>query len=509
MKHFSILILSLLCSLTGYSVEIQTHVSEVTIYHSGALVNRWSDYDLKTGVSEITLTNVSKKMVLSSLSITNPEITILNKTLTTKMTPAEYNILLDKKEALTKQLQLIDLKYEEVGFISDVGELEKMTSFYLEKTVSIKQSLRAIEEKIEESKRLDNIDLKDENSAILTLLVSAEKSLNEVLALEYVCGGIGWSPSYTIKVEDASSSELNLKYMARVMSQTGETWTGVTVHLSSSFPLESPTDLPSAKNPWVLKKGNFNLTNTEDASYQTTPNLGSIEALQGVNYETINVPYYLEKRTLEGEFTIKPNSTVFTFPILTKDLPAKYFYYGFPSLDPFSYLVCEIKGWSTLGLVDGIASINYRGNDLGRTILRFSETEEALLLPIGKDNSVFLERTEITDKNYFKESSVGKKKKNTLAYRYTVKNNNQFPIKFELAEQVPVSQSKEASVEIIDFSGASIDKESGDVNWNLNLEPNSALSKELIFTIEIDSKYSYNSNSRSQSRFRSISCPSF
>lgn len=36
------------------------------------------------------------------------------------------------------------------------------------------------------------------------------------------------------------------------MSQTGENWDNVSIFLSSSFPLSSPTQLPVLEKPWVL-----------------------------------------------------------------------------------------------------------------------------------------------------------------------------------------------------------------------------------------------------------------
>ena len=105
---------------------------------------------------------------------------------------------------------------------------------------------------------------------------------------------------------------------------------------------------------------------------------------------------------IEGRNSIKSNSTVFTFPIKNVVLPSLYHYYGFPNIDPDVYLVAEVSNWDTLGFLDGLADMSFGGNNIGKTISKFSEFKNKLTLPIGKDNSVFMKRTDIADQKYFK-----------------------------------------------------------------------------------------------------------
>jgi hypothetical protein len=82
-------------------------------------------------------------------------------------------------------------------------------------------------------------------------------------------------------------------------------------------------------------------------------------------------------------------------------------------------------------------------------------------------------------------------------------------VQFELADQVPISQTRLAEVDIEKTSDGSLDKGSGEVSWQLTLNPKQAEEKELIFTIEMDSEYKYyNSGSRTM-KWRRVSCPSF
>ena len=509
----SIFGLLIICFVAGNilatGTDMVTKVETVTIYHSGALVTRTSTNDLKQGINELVFKNLSSKIILNSLKISNKEVTVLNKSIIRKLTKEEFNQLLDRKDALNKQMTLIEAKFSEAGFVSKVEDLKVMTTFYSEKIIQIKKDLREIEKKIEEAKKLEDIELKNENAGILKLIVSVDGNLKEPLKIQYVCGGIGWSPAYEINVESSANKTIEVKYLAKAMSQTGEDWDDVVINLSSSFPLESPTDLPKAKTPWILEGDNYNNRQSlNELKGQQYADQQQIDKLDGVEYQEISIPSFLKLRTLRDKYSIKSNSTIFTFPIKTVSLPANFYYYGFPSIDPEVYLVAQVTGWDTLGFVDGIANITFGGNAIGKSVIKFSETKDTLLFPVGKDNSVFLKRSEMADQKYFKVTNFGKKRETTLAYKFELKNNNSFPVKFELVDQVPISQTKSAEVEVEKASSGNLNKETGEIFWQIDLKPGQASDKELIFTIEMDANYRYYKG-KAKAKYRTISCPSF
>ena len=490
-------------------IEVQSSVDEVTIYHSGGLVNRKASIQLKQGVHELVFKNISSKILLNSLKINNSDITILNQVLTKKLTAEENNALSDRKEALENQLLLLDLKYKEAGFVKDVAALEKMLSFYADKIMDIKRNLRDVEKRILDAKALEEIKLETEESAILKIMVSVEKDINSTINIQYIVGGIGWSPGYEITVKDLSASTIELKYMAKVMSQTGENWDNIKINLSSSFPLESPTELPKPLEPWTISSYSDMRDNYTPAINDYNQAAQQIEQLKGVSYEQINIPSFIKLRTLNGKYAIKSNSTIFSLPILNTALPCSFFYYAYPSIDPEAYLVAQVTKWDTIGLVDGVASITVKNNDIGKSLIKFSEFTDTLTLTIGKDNSVYITRKEIANQVYNRDSGTLKKGKNNIAFEYEIRNNNSYPVNFSLYDQVPISQNKSADVDIKQLSGGLLDEQIGEVSWKLNLEPGKTIKKELIFEIEADSKfYDYKKN-ESKQKYKTQYAPRF
>lgn len=487
------------------NIEILSKVENVVVYHSGALVSRVADNKMGVGLFELEFKDISSKIVLNSFAIKNKEVTILNKNLIKKLSKEEFFQLEDRKTAVINQIKLLEQKYAEANFIKEVDELEKMLSFYSEKILGLNKELRNIDNAIIEAKKLDSVKLNNEDAAILKVLVSIEQQLEKPLLFEYVVGGIGWSPFYEVEVENSSSKDISIKYIAKIMSQTGENWENITLQLSSAFPLENPTKLPKPEEPWVLSYQTYQNKQQNTIENQ---NPQQIAKLEGVDYQDIFVPSFLKLRTLKGKFAIKSNSTVFSFPIMNISLPAEYSFYAYPSLDNEVYLVAKVAQWDTLGLVDGVANVTYNKNSVGKTILKFSDFSDTLLLSVGKDNSIFMKRKEIESVKYAKEVTFGKKKKITFAYEFQLKNNNQHDVVIEFFEQVPISQTKTTNVVLEQLSEGVHDEEQGEISWKINLSPSKIVKKQLIYTVEYEGG-SFSFSKRKSAKYRAVSSPRF
>ncbi|MCB0431321.1 MAG: DUF4139 domain-containing protein [Flavobacteriales bacterium] len=489
--------------------DVSSAAERITVYHSGAMVNRTAQVDLRAGVTELSFRGISSKMILNTLKFQNRDLTVLNKTLIRKLTDEERQVLNDRRDALKNQLQLLETKFNEPGFVKEVSDLESMITYYSDKILEVKRNLRQVEKEISEAELLENIDLGDEHAAILKVTISAATPVRGEVAFQYVVGGIGWSPAYEINASSSSGTSIEVKYIAKVMSQTGENWEHVSLSFSSSFPLESPTTLPVAEEPWVLNRYGRPQPTAQDQSNAEDGTGGQIDRLEGVEYQDIRIPTLMKLRKLEGTYSLKSNSTVFSFPMLTVNLPATFYYYGFPGIDPETYLAAEVTGWDTIGFADGVADITYNGTNIGKSIIRFSEAQDTLLLPIGKDNSVYMKRQEVANQSTTRDGSTFKKQKSTMAFAYTVKNNNSFPIRYRLLDQFPISQNKSAEVELENISNGAIDYETGEVEWLLSLSPGQTEKKDLKFTIETDGDYRYSERGNHRAKYRTVSCPAF
>ncbi|MFT6321191.1 MAG: hypothetical protein ACJAT4_002120 [Granulosicoccus sp.] len=76
-----------------------------------------------------------------------------------------------------------------------------------------------------------------------------------------------------------------------------------------------------------------------------------------------------------------------------------------------------------------------------------------------------------------------RKKKMTMAYRITDKNNCNRPIDFELLKQIPISKLKEIDAHIKNISGAQYYENTGKLKWSFKLQPGESKTVEFSFSI--------------------------
>jgi Tfp pilus assembly protein PilZ len=82
-------------------------------------------------------------------------------------------------------------------------------------------------------------------------------------------------------------------------------------------------------------------------------------------------------------------------------------------------------------------------------------------------------------------------------YEVAVRNNRDVPIRIEVFDQVPISNSNDISVTADELSGSEKNIETGEVVWNMSIAPAGVQSKQLGYTV----KYPKNMNV-SVSRYR-------
>jgi uncharacterized protein (TIGR02231 family) len=505
MRNFYLLFALLIFTKYAFSneIEIQSKAKEVVIYHSGALVKRTANFTLEPGFNEISIPNVSSKLVLSSLKFTNRDLVILNKRFLKKLTNEEKNSLLDEKDALVKQLQLIELKYQNPSFISNVDELDKMNQFYNKNVTKIKKDLRMIEEKLNLDSKL-TLTLDNKNVGVLKLLISVNKRVSESITFEYICGGIGWAPNYELSVTNVASNLCTLNYFSKVMSQTGEEWKDIKVSFSSFNPLFNNSVLPKASEPWTIDSPREVFSSKSNNDEEMIEDSSTVDKLEGVEYKNINVPLLLKDIKLDGVYSISSNGTLFSFPLKTVSIPAHFYYYSYPVFGNDVFLVAEIKNIDTLGFIDGKATILFKDREVGKTMIQFSKSSSELIIPITADNSVIVTKNELASQTFNKGD-----RKVTLAYRFDIKNHNTFPIQVKVIDQLPISQISEVNISLEETSNGTVNSEDGEITWDLQLQGAEKVSKELKYIIKGDYPIKTRFGTQKAVQYRSLSCPSF
>jgi hypothetical protein len=199
------------------------------------------------------------------------------------------------------------------------------------------------------------------------------------------------------------------------------------------------------------------------------------------------IPIAIEKMQTTTEFEIKLPYTIptdnkaYDVAMVEYEIPAEYDYTAVPKLSDNAYLVANITDWTELNLLDGAASLYFKGSYQGETYLDLKSFEDTLKLSIGRDQDIIIERK--IQKDYSSKKLINTINKEEKAWEIQIKNNKDKAIKLTLEDQFPVSKNEEIKVELTESSGATIDAETGKLSWNISLAPKEK--RSLIFKYSV------------------------
>jgi hypothetical protein len=82
------------------------------------------------------------------------------------------------------------------------------------------------------------------------------------------------------------------------------------------------------------------------------------------------------------------------------------------------------------------------------------------------------------------EVKIGDKIKLERSYEFSMKNNKNDSIQIKLIDQIPVSNNKSISVELVEKTDASYNKLNGKLSWNINLNPQQTIRKQFNYVVK-------------------------
>ncbi|MBX7094440.1 MAG: mucoidy inhibitor MuiA family protein [Flavobacteriales bacterium] len=521
-------------------IEINSKVTDVTIFFSGAQVSRTASLQLNPGTNIIRMSRLSYTMDPNSIQVEG------SKQYTIVSVNHRHNFLQDADElpevkSLKDQLEKvnndIELNRIEMGALNEekayveanksfIGENKSITvddmmdmselyqSTYREllkqladlkfKDQALRKESAKITQQLQQLRSSKNLYTSD-----IIVNISSPARITSELKFKYVTGNAGWTPSYDAKTTDIQSP-IALTYKAKVAQSTGEEWKNVKLKLSTGNPSKN-NNLPSLA-VWQISGYDYeeaerrrkeqersysNARKKSSAAYETGAAPSAKEAKSETDeyiveesdkltttaqYTTIAESSVNTEFNISIPYTINGDGQEYTVEIGDIKLDAKYRYFAAPKYDASAFLVGYISGWEKHNLISGMANVYFMDSYVGSSYLNTQSTLDSISLSLGRDKSVIIERKKIKD--YSKPSFSGGKKKVTIGIELTVKNTKNAEILLDLQDQYPVSQNKEIEVELMEEAGATVKKEIGGLFWVLNLKPNESKTIRFVYSVK-------------------------
>jgi uncharacterized protein (TIGR02231 family) len=507
--------------------KVSTEISSATIYLSGAEIIRNKSITLAKGKTQIIFDGLSPKINPKSIRITTdktidllgisnkinylakeehgPEIKRLNDSL--EIVKNELQTIADKTDAFSTEKQLL-LKNISLGGTNNgvnITELKQASDFYRLKITEINSKISQLNQQKEKlnlgyQRIVSQLNEMNSNAGYtrseISILVSCDAPVTGNFELKYLVDGAGWSPAYDIKAFDINEP-VTLEYRAKVYNNTDINWKDLKIKLSTADPNLSVTK--PILNPWYLRYQTYNynsnmfkgkegyiqnqISDERNLSVQQEDfsELNEVIVTSGDFSET-TVPELSAEFEITKSYSIPSDDKPYLVDISEHQLPANYQHFAVTKLDRDVFLIAQITGWQDLNLIEGPANVYYSGTYLGQSFINTRNVKDTLDLSLGRDSKVIVTRTKL--KEFSSSQFVGTKKKETMTYQLTAKNNRKSDVTIEILDQLPISQTDEIEVKAIELSGAEQNLSTGELKWKYTLKPGESKTIKLSYYIK-------------------------
>ncbi|MCB0551589.1 MAG: mucoidy inhibitor MuiA family protein [Phaeodactylibacter sp.] len=486
--------------------DIPSKIVKATVFRQGAEVHREGRTSIPAGRSVLKFSGLSPSLNPQSIQFkASGNFTILSvqhqlNYLTDQQPNKEIEALTKKKDTFTQGLKrehALRQVYEEeenlllankqIGGQQNGVPIEglKATADYfrtrlrevkLEK-LDIDQRIEAIQDTINRLQaQLQQLNASRQSRSVSEVLVAvdAPSSLRAAFSISYLVSQAGWSPIYDLRIESVGKP-VKLDYKAQVYQQSGEDWKEVELALSTGKPM-STAQRPVMDTWWLREYAIAAVPRNEMKSMEMVVVEEMEDAAltsRGVPAQGPQVQAYDQATTFEFQiqtpYDIPSDGQQYVVSIGEESLPASYEYYAAPRLNPHAFLTANVTEWEQYRLLGGPANLFFEGTYLGKSYLNPNVASDTLSFSLGIDEGIAISRKK--EKQYTDRQFIGNKKTEAIGWEIELRNNKRQAVSIVIEDQYPVSTTEEIEVELEAHKGATVDKATGMLRWEVDLKP--------------------------------------
>ena len=507
-----------------FANNIESKITSVTLYRSGAYVKRLAEVSLVSGQNSFTIKGLPKDIDPNTVTVKGYGNFIINgvQTLQNFLENAteheKVKPLLEKKKQLEKEIALSKADLEAAKNWEDFLNQNKAVSstetpISAENFAKLEQNYRknikeakqiivnqtyAIEEKTKELDKINNEinQLSGEiNTQTSEITINTESKLpqNAKLEITYFTHLAYWEPKYRISVDDVSLP-LNLTYQASVNQFTGENWNKVDLTFSSANPTNNQ-NLPSFSvlplkfyEPVVYRpsprammaKVAMKEDASQEMSYDAVQTAGNYASSPSVAY--VDEANFFEYK-LNQPYSVQTGAKNIEISFNEEKVAANYLYKTLPYADPNAYLIAKVGDWQKLNLLAGEASLYFNNSYIGKIYLDAKNMTADYELSLGKDDRIQVTRKNILG-NKKTAGFTGSKTVREYDWEIKVVNQRAKSIEIEIVDRIPLSKDSNIDVEFKAPNGSTYDEAEGKLTWSTKIEPTKSFIAHTIYGIK-------------------------
>lgn len=529
-------ILILLIAVWAYNANAQqiaeknvsSKIKEVRVFLTQAEVNNIAQVSVGAGTSTLVFEELPAKLQQQSLQV-NAKGAITIMAVKHRINYLKSQAKTDKIKKLEQELEGIQdalnslqvqkkIYQEEEAMIlanKQVGgdqtgvsaqKLKEIADFYRQRLGEVNQKILELNKQIKQNQEKEQQTRKqihEENaqankpSSEVLVTVKADVPVTANFELSYIVPDAGWQPIYDIRSKD-TKSPAQLMYRANVYQNTGLDWNNVQISLSSGNPSVGGNKPELAV--WYVSQfvgASYGYSNMRSAEAKRTEvvaqrAISAKDVDRGIELddkpsETIADFTTVQENTLATEFEI---ALPYTIPSDGKpqlvdvqkfDMTTIYSYGATPKLDRDAFLTARLVDWEKYNLISGKANVYFEGAFVGETYLNARNTKDTLVVSLGRDKKVIIEREQIKDLTTKKKLSSHIKEE--FAFEIRIRNTKKEKVVIRLEDQIPISNNSKIEVELLEATGAKADPITGKLTWKMEVNPSETKIVKLRYSI--------------------------
>lgn len=349
-------------------------------------------------------------------------------------------------------------------------------------------------------------------SGVIDVTIDGKQNTTGKMVFTYFVWDASWFPTYDIRFM-GFNKPLQITYFANIKQTTDIDWTDVEIMLSTAktkvsaqIPFLYPYYLgfyrpATTTTTTTTKSKTFNYTTKQDsitldralnvsegvsieapgtATHRGNRGDGEVIIVDGVrtrgsSNETNNEAYTsafetIKEYIVESKQSIPSQNSITIVTYGEGALEASYDYQTIPKLGENVYLIAKLPNWGKAELNNGEAKLYLENSYVGKSLLNTTQYKDTLDLSFGVDNNISVKREKVSE--FSQKSFIGSKRKETIGYKITIRNNKSYECTTSVYDQIPIALNKEIEVDVIDINEGILDNETGKVEWKINLKPN-------------------------------------
>lgn len=304
---------------------------------------------------------------------------------------------------------------------------------------------------------------KPPNKLEVRIEVAAAAATRATLRVTYAVRNARWMPLYDARLDTGAKDRkptLELVRRAEITQATGEDWSNVALAVSTvrtarggsapelgSLVVQYPQPprpqpvagmMETSRGP--LRSAAPAAKTAEDADERLKADEQQATADVSAFQVVFRIPGRVSLNASEGAKSLRVSSVAIAPDLAVRAAPVK---------DPTGFLEASFKQAEDAPLLPGRVSIYRDGVFVGRGAMAAAGKDETVRLGFGADDKVKIERT-VLKRN---EGSAGliltTSKTDERAFKTTIRNGHDFPVRIAIEDQLPVSENEDIVVEML------------------------------------------------------------